>query len=71
MKSKYICFVTPKSYELIKSKIPEKFSDIEIIATPDIYMNLFDSSWNEERCDNTAYIVERSHFEFNKVGFNF
>lgn len=63
--------MTPKSYDLVKSKIPTKFSDIEIIPCVDIYMNLLDPEWTEARCDDTCYIVERKNFEFNKIGFNF
>jgi hypothetical protein len=67
--SKWIAFVTPKAYsKLDLSKIPEHMAnDIEIVATADIYMNMLDPEWTEERCDDTLYIVERKHFEWNKT----
>lgn len=70
-KSKWIAFVTPKSYnKLDLTNIPEYMqNDIEIIATADIYMNMFDPEWTEERCDDTFYIIERKHFEWNKPTF--
>lgn len=65
MKSKYICFVTPKAFATIdKEKFKDK--DIDVIFTGDIYINMLDPNWTEEKCDNTAYIIEREYFEKNR-----
>lgn len=68
-KSKWIAFVTPKAYSKFDlSKIPDHMAnDIEIVATKEIYMNMIDPEWTEERCDDTLYIIERQHFEWNKT----
>lgn len=69
--SKWITFVTPKAYsKLDLTKIPEHMrNDIEIVATTQIYMNMIDPEWTEERCDDTLYIIERKRFEWNRPTF--
>ena len=70
MKSKYIGFLTPKCFaNLEKSKIPEHLSDVELVPTVDVYMNLLDPDWTEEMCDNRIYFVERESFEKNTLRF--
>ena len=66
MKSKYIAFVTPKTYATLPlDKIPEQFrNDIEILPEALIYINQMDG-WTAEECDDTCYIVEREYFENN------
>lgn len=61
-KSKYICYVTPTSFDKVKDKLSAKYSDIEIISSTDIYINMT-GGWTSEECDNTAYIVEREPME--------
>lgn len=66
-KSKYIVFVTPKAFSTLnKDVLPE---DVEIVATPWIYMNLMEEGWDADRCDSIAYIVERESFKENKLEF--
>ena len=75
---------TPRACSKIyedESKIEEikkrfKASNIKIIPTVEIYMNQLDPNWNEERCDNTLYIIPDyekwlEDNNKNKIGFSF
>ena len=57
---KYLVFMTPKAASKFDpSNIPKDYSNFEIVATPGIYINLLDAGWDEKRCDNIVYIVEK------------
>lgn len=57
---KYVLYCTPKAASKLQTdKLPPPYNNVEIIPTNEIYINMLYSSWTEEECDNTAYIVEK------------
>ena len=57
---KYILYCTPKTASKLQiDKLPHPYNNVEIMPTNEIYINMLYSSWTEEECDNTAYIVEK------------
>ena len=62
---------TPKAYNKVRKIIEERddlkqklgANDIEVVACIEIYMNLMDPTWTEDRCDDTVYFIPKSQME--------
>ncbi len=61
----FLAFCTPRAYKKALSKVPlikEKLqaSEIKIIPTADVYMNML-GGWSEAECDEVVYLVKETN----------